>query len=275
MNHTRVHLPFGVVIGNTLRMTLIAGPCQLEDLDTALRIAETLQHISRVYRIGVVFKGSFDKANRTSGDSARGVGMDEGLEILHQVYDQMGMPVTTDVHEEYQVRPVAEVVDLIQIPALLARQTDLIRAAGATGVPVNIKKGPAMAPGQMEGALDKLGGARGQGIITERGTAFGHNDVVVDMRGLQVMREYAPVIFDASHTVQYPGIMGRKSGGDRTLTPNLARAAVGAGVAGVFVECHPNPDQAPSDGPSMTRLDDMDALVQQLVYIDRVVKPFL
>ena len=245
----------------------ILGPCVIEDLDTCRVIADRLKETGLPF----VFKASFDKANRSSRDSARGAGIDEGLRVLETIRREFGVPVTTDAHETCQVAAVAEVVDLIQIPAFLCRQTDLIAAAAASGKPVNIKKGQFLSPWDMKNVVDKAAGAAGV-MVTERGVTFGYNNLVVDMRGLAVMRGFgAPVIFDATHAVQRPGGLGNATGGDRGFVPALARAAVAAGVDGVFVETHPEPDRSPSDGPNMIQLDDLPALARQLIRIREAV----
>jgi len=263
-----------VQIANSLPFVLIAGPCQLENVGMALEIAEDLSNICKQNDIGFIFKGSFDKANRTAYDANRGPGLELGLEILATVREKIGCPVTTDVHLPAQCMPVAAVVDLLQIPALLCRQTDLLQAAGATGRPVTIKKGQFLAPWDIENAAHKVTGAGNGGVILcERGTSFGYNTVISDMRALGYMAATGwPVMFDASHTVQAPGAAGSSSGGDRRFTPLMARAAVGAGVAALFIETHPDPQSAPSDGASMTPLSQMPELVSTLRAIDDIAK---
>ena len=237
----------------------IFGPCVIESLDGCRGIAERLGKLGVPY----VFKASFDKANRSAADSFRGPGIEEGLRVLEAIRREFDVPVTTDVHETSQVAAVAEVVDLIQIPAFLCRQTDLIVAAAESGMPVNVKKGQYMSPWDMKNVVEKAGGA--SVMLTERGTSFGYNNLVVDMRGLAVMRDFGcPVVFDATHSVQRPGGLGKATGGDRRFVPVLARAAVAAGVDGVFMETHPDPDHAPSDGLNMVPLDDLAPLVEQL-----------
>lgn len=265
--------PTPVVFSNTARLAVIAGPCQIEDIDLCLQVASSMAKWCADMEMGYVFKASFDKANRTSYHSQRGLGMDEGLRVLERVRGAVGCPVTTDVHTAEQCAPVAEVVDLIQIPALLSRQTDLIAAAGATGKPVNIKKGQMTAPDSMRHAALKVGHGQPNGVLlTERGTSFGHHDLVVDMRGLQIMKDVGwPVIMDASHSAQAPSV-GERSGGDRKMIPVLARAAVAVGLAGVFFECHPRPEVAYSDGPTTMRLSEMPRLLAELAQIDDVVK---
>lgn len=248
---------------------LIAGPCQLEDDALNLRVAEHLVRLAERVPGGIVFKASFDKANRSNPGAARGPGLDRGLEALARVKAATGMRVLTDVHLPEQCAPAAEVVDVLQIPAFLCRQTDLLEAAGATGKPVNVKKGQWMAPEQMVGAVRKVRGAgAGEVALTERGTFFGYGDLVVDMRAFARMRATGdcPVIFDATHSVQQPGRgEGGTSGGAREYIPSLSLAACAAGADGLFMETHPDPDHAPSDGPNMIPLDRLDALVQRCV----------
>lgn len=262
-------------VSNSERLVIIAGPCQLESVDMCLTVAEKMKRWCDSLGLGYVFKGSFDKANRTSVHSQRGLGMEGGLAILRAVSEKVGCPTTTDIHTAEQAAPVSEVVDLIQIPAMLARQTDIIAAAGATGLPVNIKKQQGMAPEDMRHAAMKVGRGQPNGVLlTERGTTFGYHDLVVDMRGLVIMREEAggwPIIMDASHSAQRPSL-GEKSGGDRSMIPVLARAAVAVGVAGVFIECHPDPDKAYSDGATSMRLSEMPSLLARLQMLDDVVK---
>lgn len=262
-------------VANSERLVIIAGPCQLESTAMCVEVARTMQRTCDSLGLGYIFKGSFDKANRTSVHSQRGLGLHGGLGILRAVKAAVGCKTTTDVHTAEQCAPVADVVDLIQIPAMLARQTDLIAAAGATGLPVNIKKSQGMAPEDMRHAAMKVGPGQPNGVLlTERGTSFGYHNLVVDMRGLIIMREECggwPVIMDASHSAQAPSV-GERSGGDRSMVPVLARAAVAVGVAGVFIECHPDPDKAYSDGATSMRLQDMPALLATLMEIDSVVK---
>ena len=259
---------------NDRPIALIAGPCQMESRSHALECASALKEIAGRLGIGLVFKTSYDKANRTSVAGARGIGLDAALAVFAEIRDTLGLPVLTDVHERDHCAPVAEVVDVLQIPAFLCRQTDLILAAAATGRAVNIKKGQFLAPWDMRNVLDK---ARSTGnasvLVTERGTSFGYNTLVTDMRALPVMASYgAPVVFDATHSVQQPGGQGTSSGGQREFVAVLARAAVAVGVAGVFIETHPDPDRAPSDGPNMVALRDMPALLEELVAFDRLAK---
>ena len=254
---------------------LIAGPCVIESEALCLGIAEQLRAMADRLGILVVFKASFDKANRTSADSFRGVSLEEGLRILEKVRRETGLPVLTDVHTVEQVLPVAEVVDVLQTPAFLARQTDLIEAAAASGTPVNIKKAQFMAPADVKpliakarAAAERAGHAGDSLMLCERGTSFGYNNLVVDMRSLVIMREAGcPVVFDATHSVQLPGGMGDKSGGQREFVHPLARAAVAVGVAGLFMECHPDPDQALSDGPNAVPLSSLEGIVTDLLSI--------
>jgi 2-dehydro-3-deoxyphosphooctonate aldolase (KDO 8-P synthase) len=256
-------------------LALIAGPCQLESRAHALEMAQALKEIARRRKIGLVFKSSFDKANRTSGSAARGVGVNAALPIFAEIRETLGLPVITDVHESSQCGPVAEAVDALQIPAFLCRQTDLLVAAAGTGRPVNVKKGQFLAPWDMKNVVAKLDAAGLVDIlVTERGASFGYNTLVSDMRALPILaRETgAPVVFDATHSVQQPGGQGTSSGGERAFVRVLARAAVAVGVAGVFIETHQDPDHAPSDGPNMVPLKDFEALVAELQDFDRLAK---
>ena len=264
----------GVTFGNDLPLVLIAGPCQLETLDHALSIAEPLAQACAKAGAGYVFKASYDKANRTSLSGRRGVGIDEGLEMLAAVRDRLGCPVLTDIHDEAQAVRAAEVADIIQIPAFLSRQTDLLLAAGRTGAVVNIKKGQFLAPWDMPNVADKVASTGNEKILlTERGASFGYNTLVADMRALPIMaRTGYPVVMDATHSVQQPGGQGGSSGGQREFAPVMARAAVAIGVAGVFIETHQDPDRAPSDGPNMVHLDRMPALIDSLMRFDRLAK---
>lgn len=269
------HVKIGpVTCGNDRPLTLIAGPCQLETLDHALMIAETLAGICQRVGAGFVFKASYDKANRTSLKGRRGVGMDDGLEMLARVRDRIGCPILTDIHDIPQARRAAEVVDVIQIPAFLCRQTDLLLAAGETGVVVNIKKGQFLAPWDMPNVADKVASTGNDRILlTERGASFGYNTLVADMRSLPIMaRTEYPVIMDCTHSVQQPGGQGGSSGGQREFAPVMARAAVAVGVAGLFIETHQDPDHAPSDGPNMIHLDQMDGLMSTLTRFDALTK---
>jgi len=264
-----------VEIGDDLPLTLIAGPCALESADMALEVASELAQLGKRLNIGVVFKASFDKANRTSGVSPRGVGLDAALPIFAEVKKKTGLPVTTDVHETWQCAPVAEIVDLLQIPAFLCRQTDLIVAAARTGRPVNIKKGQFLAPWDMVHAVEKARAAGGGGVlVTERGTSLGYNALVADMRALPILKETtcAPVIFDATHAVQQPGGHGASSGGERRFVSTLARAAVAVGVAGLFIETHPDPGAAVSDRETQIPLSELGALMEELLAFDRLAK---
>lgn len=259
---------------------VIAGPCVIENEAHSLGVAHELASIAERLDILLIFKSSFDKANRTSGASFRGPGLDEGLRILEKVRAETGLPVLTDVHESAQAQPVAEIVDVLQTPAFLARQTDFIGAVAATGKPVNIKKAQFMAPADMQNVVDKARTfARGAGhptanfLLCERGTSFGYNTLVSDMRGLSIMAETGcPVVFDATHSVQQPGGLGQSSGGQSEYVPLLARAAVAAGVAGVFMETHPDPANALSDGPNALPLERFEGLVRQLLAIDQITK---
>jgi 2-dehydro-3-deoxyphosphooctonate aldolase (KDO 8-P synthase) len=259
---------------------LIAGPCVVESEELQLRTGERLKAIAEKLGIFLIFKSSFDKANRSSDKSYRGPGIDEGLRILEKVKDDLGLPVLTDVHDIPQIAPVSEVVDVLQTPAFLARQTDFIHAVAASGKPVNIKKGQFLAPHDMKNVIDKARvAAKEKGLpedsfmACERGASFGYNNLVSDMRSLAIMRETdAPVVFDATHSVQLPGGQGTSSGGQREFVPVLARAAIAVGVAGLFMETHPDPANALSDGPNAVPLHHMRALLEQLVALDRVVK---
>jgi 2-dehydro-3-deoxyphosphooctonate aldolase (KDO 8-P synthase) len=251
----------------------ILGPCVIESHDLTLRIAETLAGLAARLELPLVFKASFDKANRTSGKSFRGPGLRDGLRTLAAVKDRFGLPLTTDVHEVHQIGPVAEVCDLIQIPAFLARQTDLILAAGRTGVAVNVKKGQFMAPRDMKNVVAKMDEAGNKRLLlTERGSSFGYNLLVNDMRAIPWMQDLGrPVIFDATHSVQMPGGAGDRSGGERRMVPYLARAAVAAGCDGLFLETHPRPDEALSDGPNMVALEQLPALVETCLRLRRAL----
>ena len=259
---------------------LIAGPCVIESEELQLRTAERLKAIADKLGIFFIFKSSFDKANRSSDKSFRGPGMDEGLKVLEKVRDALGVPLLTDVHDIPQIKPVAEVVDVLQTPAFLARQTDFIHAVAASGKPVNIKKAQFMAPHDMKNVVDKAkNAAQAAGInqetimVCERGASFGYNNLVSDMRGLAIMRETGcPIVFDATHSVQLPGGQGTSSGGQREHVPVLARAAVASGVSGLFMETHPDPANALSDGPNAWPLNHMERLLTNLVAIDRTVK---
>ncbi len=263
-----------VTFSNEAQFGLIAGPCALESRDHAFECAAAIKEISDRVGIATVYKSSFDKANRTSLAGGRGIGLTDALPIFAEVKERFGLPVVTDVHSADQCAPVAEVVDILQIPAFLCRQTDLLIAAAKTGKTVNVKKGQFLAPWDMKNVLAKVTGSGNPNVLlTERGASFGYNTLVSDMRALPIMAQTgAPVIFDATHSVQQPGGQGGSTGGDRTMVPVLSRAAVAAGVAGLFIETHPDPDKAPSDGPNMVPLKDLEALLRQLKAIDTVVK---
>src|SRR5215475_11483713 len=261
--------------GNTLSLAVIAGPCALESRAHALEMAAALKEITGKLGLGFVYKTSFDKANRTSAASARGLGLDKALTIFADLRDQLGVAVLTDVHEPDQCAAVAEVVDILQIPAFLCRQTDLVVAVAKTGRAINVKKGQFLAPWDMANVVAKITGAGNPNVlVTERGVSFGYNTLVSDMRALPILRREtgAPIIFDATHSVQQPGGQGTSSGGEREFVPVLARAAVAVGVAGVFIETHQDPDRAPSDGPNMLPLKAMEGLLQQLMAFDRLAK---
>jgi 2-dehydro-3-deoxyphosphooctonate aldolase (KDO 8-P synthase) len=269
------HVTVGnVAIGNDLPLALIAGPCALESRAHALETSRALAEMTAKLGIGLIYKTSFDKANRTSISSARGVGMADGLPILAEVRDTVGIPVVTDVHEPGHCAPVAEAVDVLQIPAFLCRQTDLLLAAGATGRAINVKKGQFLAPWDMKNVLTKIESTGNQRVmLCERGASFGYNTLVSDMRALPILAETgAPVIFDATHSVQQPGGQGERSGGERRFVPVLARAAVAVGVAGLFIETHQDPDRAPSDGPNMLPLASLEPLLEELIELDRLTK---
>jgi len=260
--------------GNDLPLALIAGPCALESRAHAFEMAQALKEMAARLGIGLVYKTSFDKANRTSLTSVRGMGLEEALPILAEIRASVGLPVVTDVHEPDQCQRVAQAVDVLQIPAFLCRQTDLLLAAARTGKPVNVKKGQFLAPWDMKHVVAKLVGAGNPNVlVTERGVSFGYNTLVSDMRALPILAETgAPVIFDATHSVQQPGGQGAQSGGERRFVPVLARAAVAVGLAGVFIETHQDPDRAPSDGPNMVPLKELEPLLAELIAIDRLVK---
>jgi len=263
-----------VEIGNAKPFALIAGPCVLESRAHALEMAAALKEITRKAGVGLIYKTSFDKANRTSAGSERGMGLDRALPIFAEIRESAGVPVLTDVHEREQCAVIAEVTDVLQIPAFLCRQTDLLIAAAKTGRAVNVKKGQFLAPWDMRNVVAKITGAGNPNVLTtERGVSFGYNTLVSDMRALPVLAAIgAPVVFDATHSVQQPGGQGTRSGGERDMVPVLARAAVAVGVAAVFMETHQDPDNAPSDGPNMVNLQDMPDLLAELVEIDRIAK---
>ena len=263
-----------VEVGNAKPLSIIAGPCALESRDHAFEMASALKEITAKAGVGLIYKTSFDKANRTSANSARGLGLELALPILAEVRERFGIPVLTDVHEREQCAIVAEAVDVLQIPAFLCRQTDLLIAAAETGRVVNVKKGQFLAPWDMKNVIAKITSAGNPNVLaTERGVSFGYNTLVSDMRALPILASFgAPVVFDATHSVQQPGGQGTVSGGDRAMVPVLARAAVAIGVAAVFMETHQDPDSAPSDGPNMLKLRDVPALLSELVELDRIAK---
>jgi 2-dehydro-3-deoxyphosphooctonate aldolase (KDO 8-P synthase) len=264
-----------VKFGNDLPISIIAGPCQLESRAHGLEVAAALKEIAGHLGIGLVYKTSFDKANRTSASAARGIGLHQALPIFAEIRSSLGLPVLTDVHEAAQCAEVAKAVDVLQIPAFLCRQTDLLLAAAATGKVVNVKKGQFLAPWDMANVVGKIIGAGNPNVlVTERGASFGYNTLVSDMRALPILARTtgAPVIFDATHSVQQPGGKGASSGGEREFVPVLARAAVAVGIAGVFIETHPDPDHAPSDGPNMVPLREFEGLVRTLMAFDAIAK---
>ena len=261
-------------VSNDLPFFLIAGPCSIESKDHAIDHAGKINEICKQLNLNFVYKSSFDKANRSSSLSSRGVGIDQGLKILSDVKKTFGIPLITDVHESYQCKDVANVVDIIQIPAFLCRQTDLLYAAAETNKIINVKKGQFLAPWDMKNVLNKIVDyGNNQVLLTERGTSFGYNTLVSDMRAIPQMSQFGyPIIFDATHSVQQPGGMGITSGGQREFVPVLARAAISIGVSGLFVEVHENPDDAPSDGPNMLKLSELSALLSKLIQLDKLVK---
>jgi 2-dehydro-3-deoxyphosphooctonate aldolase (KDO 8-P synthase) len=264
-----------VRFGNDLPLALIAGPCALESRAHALEMAGALKEIAGKVSVGLVFKTSFDKANRTSSRSARGMGLEAALPIFAEIRETLKIPVLTDVHDAAQCSAVAQAVDVLQIPAFLCRQTDLLIAAAMTGKTINVKKGQFLAPWDMKNVVEKITGTGNRNVlVTERGVSFGYNTLISDMRALPILKRDtgAPVIFDATHSVQQPGGQGTSSGGQREFVPVLARAAVAVGVAGVFIETHQDPDRAPSDGPNMLPLKQMEGLLRDLVDFDRLAK---
>ncbi len=263
-----------ISVANTAPFALIAGPCQLESLDHARMLAERIAAAAEATDTPWIFKASYDKANRSSLKGKRGLGMDEGLTILSKIRDEFGVPVLTDIHTAEQCAPVAQVVDVLQIPAFLSRQTDLLLAAGETGAAINVKKGQFLAPWDMENVAAKIASTGNSRImLCERGASFGYNMLVSDMRSLPIMAQTGyPVVFDATHSVQLPGGQGTSSGGQREFVPPLARAAIAVGCAAVFIETHDNPDNAPSDGPNMVPIDELEGLLSVMRRIDRVVK---
>lgn len=265
----------GVRFGNALPLALIAGPCALESRAHAFEMATALKEIAARVGIGIVYKTSFDKANRTSANSARGIGLEQALPIFSELRDKLKVPVLTDVHDAEQCRRVAPAVDILQIPAFLCRQTDLLLAAAETGKAVNVKKGQFLAPWDMRNVVEKITGAGNRNVlVTERGVSFGYNTLVSDMRALPILKQttQAPVIFDATHSVQQPGGKGTSSGGEREFVSVLARAATAVGIAGIFVETHQDPDKAPSDGPNMLPVSEMEPLLRRLIEFDRLSK---
>ena len=265
----------GVRFGNALPLALIAGPCALESRAHAVEMATALEEMAARVGIGLVYKTSFDKANRTSANSARGIGLEQALPIFSELRDKLKVPVLTDVHDAEQCRRVAPAVDILQIPAFLCRQTDLLLAAAKTGKAVNVKKGQFLAPWDMRNVVEKITGAGNRNVlVTERGVSFGYNTLVSDMRALPILKQttQAPVIFDATHSVQQPGGKGTSSGGEREFVSVLARAATAVGIAGIFVETHQEPDKAPSDGPNMLPVSEMEPLLRKLIEFDRLSK---
>ncbi|MBI3252964.1 MAG: 3-deoxy-8-phosphooctulonate synthase [Candidatus Omnitrophica bacterium] len=261
-------------VGSGHPLVLFAGPCVVENEKSAIRHAWAIQKIARRLRLPYIYKSSYDKANRSSIGSFRGLGLGQGLAILAKVKKETGLPILTDVHTAEEVREAARVADVLQIPAFLCRQTDLLLAAAATGKAVNVKKGQFLAPWEMGNVVEKIASAGNKNILlTERGTCFGYNALVNDFRSIPIMKRFGyPVIFDATHSVQQPGGLGKSSGGDRQFVPVLAQAAVAAGADGVFMEVHENPDRAPSDGPNMVRLADLERLLERLLKLGRVVR---
>ena len=270
------HVTVGnVTLGNDLPLCIIAGPCQMESRQHALDMSGALKEIAGKLGVGLIYKTSYDKANRTSLKGKRGVGLEDSLPIFAEIRDQIGLPVLTDVHENDHCARVANAVDVLQIPAFLCRQTDLLLAAGETGLAVNVKKGQFLAPWEMKNVVDKVDSTGNSRVfVTERGASFGYNTLVTDMRSLPIMANDTgcPVVLDATHAVQQPGGQGTSSGGDRRFAPVLARAAVAVGVAGVFMETHQDPDTAPSDGPNMIRLNDLSGIIETLLELDRIAK---
>ena len=263
--------------GNSLKLSLIAGPCVLESHSHARKMVEKLLNINEKLNVNFIYKTSFDKANRTSLSGVRGLGLDESLKIFSELKNEYKIKLLTDVHTEEQCSLVSEYVDIIQIPAFLCRQTDLLISAAKTNKVINVKKGQFLAPWDMKNVVKKIESSDNTNIlITERGTSFGYNTLISDMRSLDIMKDELsyPIIFDATHSVQSPGGQGDKSGGDRKFVPTLAKAAVSAGIAGVFIETHDDPDNAPSDGPNMLHIDDLEKLVTKLLEIDNIVKEY-
>ena len=261
-------------VSNKLPLFIIAGPCSIESKEHAINHAGMIKDICKKLNINFVYKSSFDKANRTSAKSSRGVGLEKGLSILSDVKKSFNLPILTDVHETHQCKEIEEIVDIIQIPAFLCRQTDLLIAAANTKRVINVKKGQFLAPWDMKNVLDKiLNNGNDQILLTERGTSFGYNTLVSDMRSLPLMSSFGyPIVFDATHSVQQPGGLGLTSGGQREFVPTLSRAAVSVGISGLFVEVHENPDKAPSDGPNMLKMSELEYLLAKLIEIDKIIK---
>lgn len=272
--HT-VEIAPGITFGGD-SFVLIAGPCAIESYETTVRTATQLREITERLAIPFVFKASYDKANRTSHRSFRSIGFEPALDVLRRVRAEVGAPILTDIHEVAQVGPVAEVADIVQIPAFLCRQTDLLQAAGASGAVVNIKRGQFMAPEDMQYAVEKVTATDNRRVfLTERGSSFGYHNLVVDMRSLPIMRQFAPVVFDVTHSVQMPGGAGGRSAGQSEFAPFLARGAAAVGVDGFFIETHPDPEQAFSDGPNMIALDAMPALLESLLHVWQASQPYV
>jgi 2-dehydro-3-deoxyphosphooctonate aldolase (KDO 8-P synthase) len=268
-----VEITENIIIGNNRPFVLIGGPCVIEDREHCIDMAREIKKICNKLNISYVFKASFDKANRSSIHSYRGVGIEKGFEILKEVKEKVDVPIITDIHEPWHADKVKETVDIIQVPALLCRQTDLLAAAAKTGKTINVKKGQFMSPWEMKNVIEKITTYGNYKImLTERGTCFGYNNLVVDMRGLVIMRHFAPVVFDATHSVQLPGARGDKSGGQREFVRDLARSAVGLGIDALFMEIHDNPDIALCDGPNMIELNNLFNLLEELKAIDDIIK---
>ena len=275
MTHSvTISAPAGdICVANDAPMMLFAGPCQMESRDHAIEVSSAIKEITDDLGLPFVYKTSFDKANRTSLNAKRGMGLDASLPVFAEIKERLGIPVLTDIHEREQCARVGEVVDVLQIPAFLSRQTDLLVAAAETGRVVKIKKGQFLAPWDMKNVVEKVRGAGNDRVlVTERGASFGYNTLVTDFRGVKTMADYAPVIFDATHSVQQPGGQGGSSGGQREMVPTLARAACAVGVAGVFAETHPDPDNAPSDGPNMIPIRSLRTFLEELMALDRLAK---
>jgi 2-dehydro-3-deoxyphosphooctonate aldolase (KDO 8-P synthase) len=269
------HIKVGnLTVGNDLPLVLFVGPNTLESREHAMEMSAALKEMGEKLKVGIVYKTSFDKANRSSVKSGRGVGMDAALPIFAEIRSKTGLPIITDVHEKEQCAPVAEAVDILQIPAFLCRQTDLLLAAGNTGKPINVKKGQFLAPWDMKNIVTKIASTGNDKImLCERGVSFGYNTLVTDMRAFPVMAETGcPVVFDVTHSVQQPGGQGDRAGGQREFVPHLARAAVAVGIAALFIETHPDPDKAPCDGPSMTPFKQLPQLIEKLLEFDRIAK---